>query len=192
MVRLKNKSAFTLIELVFVMTILGILSTIVVSSVSGLSASAAATTCQTNRATILRLYEQTKVFHPELTLDEFLQNPNHIYFSNGTCPDGGVYAAVYDSEKGTYSITCTKHSDSVEIGGGGTSSAASSSSSSSSSSSTSSSAPSSSSSSSSSSSPSQYIIPGTNIPVNSTWPVDSAFYGSDGYPKAVNIYQGQT
>lgn len=99
-----NKKAFTLVELLLVVTILGILAAIAIPRISTSAVTARANACATNIATMntqIELYRADTDAWPA-TLATVTGDPN--YFPDGapTCPSGGTYTM----DGTTYRCSC--------------------------------------------------------------------------------------
>lgn len=103
----KNVKGFTLIEMIVVVTILGILLGIMVPGVLHYISNAKEKECATNRKTLLLELDARRVLNPEKDMGDIIGEHGEIQ-----CPEGGEYRAV-----GKNAVECTIHgSDSLFSG----------------------------------------------------------------------------
>lgn len=87
-----NNRGFTMIEVIIAVVIIAILSTIAVPLVINFNGKAKNQVCDTNRDTILRMYQIYCVSNSDCSLEEyFLLNENDI-INSAICPSGGIYS----------------------------------------------------------------------------------------------------
>lgn len=105
----KNKKGFTLIEIIVVVTVMGILLGIMVPGVANYISDAKAKECDTNRKTLLLELDAKRVLNPEKNMGDIIAEHDEI-----KCPEGGKYNAV-----GKNGVECTIHgADSLFSGNG--------------------------------------------------------------------------
>ena len=105
----KNKKGFTLIEIIVVVTVMGILLGIMVPGVANYISDAKAKECDTNRKTLLLELDAKRVLNPEKNMGDIKAENDEI-----KCPEGGKYNAV-----GKNGVECTIHgADSLFSGNG--------------------------------------------------------------------------
>lgn len=105
----KNKKGFTLIEIIVVVTVMGILLGIMVPGVANYISDAKAKECDTNRKTLLLELDAKRVLNPEKNMGDIIAEHDEI-----KCPEGGEYHAV-----GKNGVECTIHgADSLFSGNG--------------------------------------------------------------------------
>ncbi|MEG0584903.1 MAG: type II secretion system protein [Christensenellaceae bacterium] len=106
-----KKRAFTLVELVIVIAIIAVLMAILIPSMLSISSEAELRVCESNRATVLRIYKTYAMQKKPPTLKEIVANANQDYFSNEVkCPSKGVYSVVIEGNN--EAIHCSIHGNS--------------------------------------------------------------------------------
>ena len=107
----KRRDAFTLIELVVVIVILGILAAVAVPKYIDLSSKAEEATCKANRGTIA---SACAVYYGSTAIEGSASYPttynSATLYADGTvpsCPAGGTY--TYSSSTGR--VSCDEHPD---------------------------------------------------------------------------------
>jgi len=163
---LTNNKGFTLIELIIIIAILGILSGVAIPNFTNIVVSSKEKVCYNNRQTILRLYTMVEItgIEDSCSLQKILNNEcdNNLAEDIEKIKCPSGGILSAASEDG-YDIICSIHGGMTdEETGGGDETTPSS------------------------------IIPGTNVAVNSEWPKDNEFIDSNGYPKPVYLYKGQS
>lgn len=159
-IKLHNKKGFTLIEMIVIIVILAIISIIAIPTVLGLNAEAEKQVCETNRDTILRMYQIYCAQETDCSLVDFFDLDVDKIITSAICPSHGDFTPT--GQGITANITCSIHD-----GGGEPSPDP-------------------------DPDPVFPLIPGTDVYVNSTWPADEEFVGSNGYNQVVWVHGGQT
>ncbi|WP_066648973.1 prepilin-type N-terminal cleavage/methylation domain-containing protein [Christensenella timonensis] len=103
-----SKKAFTLIELMVTIAIIGVLAALLVPAMGALAADSQAAACSDYRNAAIGQYAANTVGDPSYTLGQFLTDEQI------TCPYGGAYSASKD-EDGNNVIICSLHG----LSGGG-------------------------------------------------------------------------
>lgn len=106
----KNSDGFTLVELILVVAIVAVLSSVAIPVLSGLVKKADASVCIYNRATVSRSYTYQKTLDQSLSLDEYLTKSNNN--KDAVCPSDGLFTVADD---GT-TILCSVHGESSDSG----------------------------------------------------------------------------
>lgn len=114
---MNRRKAFTLVELMIVILVLGALAAIALPRLADRATEAKRGACLTNIATI---NSQTELYntdpdntgYPGNLMTDLLDNP--LYFPDGppVCPSGGDYAYINETnpeEAGYYRVNCTVH-----------------------------------------------------------------------------------
>lgn len=104
--RRKNKSGFTLIELIVVIAILAILAILAVPSFSGAKEKSAESVCKANRDLIIRKWKIENVTN-SISLDDYYSKNKDVDpdLKKAICPDKGIIHVVDGGKK----ITCSIH-----------------------------------------------------------------------------------
>lgn len=101
---MKNKKGFSMIELVVVITLLGVVSLIAIPAFKNIKEDSREKICKENIENMLDTYRQEKTTNPELQLNDFLTDlKGSEEFKN--CPSGGQYMLSVNGK----TIVCTKH-----------------------------------------------------------------------------------
>lgn len=114
-----NNKGFTLIEVMAVITIIGILAAIAVLSVTGIIEKSKEDVCDVNTLRVEKMYEMqltlNSIEHSDVIFSQHL-----LEYGDDICPDDGVFSYV-DGE-----VQCSVHSngdgeveDEEEVGSGG-------------------------------------------------------------------------
>ena len=108
---LKNKSGFTVLELIVVIAIIGVLAAILIPCYIGYNADAQKSTCSANRATILRcvVYEvtndKTRDHIKNLASSPLVDFEPYFEADELRCPSGGHYEIIpYLDEAGNQTM----------------------------------------------------------------------------------------
>ena len=123
-----NKKGFTLVEVIVVLLILAILSSIVIPSLTGYIDDANAKVCLVNRQQIVRMADSAVIVEEDLPAALAAANGDSAKIRDAlwatgllegdSCPSGGEYVYSYDAATMRVSIQCTVH-DGVSGGGSG-------------------------------------------------------------------------
>lgn len=128
--KINDKSAFTLIELIVVIAILGILALLLVPSFIGYATDAQKAVCQANMQNIVREYEISAAHNSPKTIDEAKNLLNEIYVTHhadnttsssfytggmysGICGNGGNYGNMISKDFMILTINCSEHGDGI-------------------------------------------------------------------------------
>lgn len=105
-----NKKGFTLIELVIVIAVLAILSSLAIVTYGLVAQRANERVCDTNRRSMESMYHAQYALDESLTKEVFFENSGD-YFDDASCPSDGVYYLEDDV------FYCTEHGEVSEDDG---------------------------------------------------------------------------
>lgn len=128
--RIHDKSAFTLVELIVVIAILGILALFLVPSFIGYAKDAQKAVCQANMHSIIREYSTSAAHNSPETIDDAKKLLDDIYVSHhatnkssnsfytggmysGICGNDGNYGNMISSDYMLLTISCSEHGDGI-------------------------------------------------------------------------------
>ncbi|MGD9474406.1 MAG: prepilin-type N-terminal cleavage/methylation domain-containing protein [Eubacteriaceae bacterium] len=111
----KNERGFTLVEIIVVLVVLAVLAAFVLPTMLGFTGHAEESLCDTERKEIVKYFELNARIHPELTIDEFIEE--NYGQMDSLCPAGGTYYAYSyfeDEETAVAVVYCSVHTTSAD------------------------------------------------------------------------------